>query len=117
MKEYISNIKADRLTFRGFIISIFLTFLTVVYILVYYRSLPPFVPVFNQFPWGNERLTPQIGIFIPVIIFAIILILNIIFTSIVYSKNPLIARIFAAVTLLLSIMNFLFIIRTVVIIV
>jgi hypothetical protein len=113
MKKLINNIKADKLAFRGFIISLLLTFLTILYILLNYSNLPPLIPVFNQLPWGNSRLVSINGIFIPVIIFIIILIFNILFTSIVYSKNPLIARIVAAVTLILAMMNLLFIIRTV----
>jgi len=117
MKNFINNIKADKLTFRGFIISFLLTLLTVFFIILNYEHLPPFVPVFNQLPWGNQRLIATPGIFIPVVIFAFVFIFNIIFTSVVYSKNPLIARIVAAVTLLISIMNFLFIVRTILIII
>ena len=113
MKNFINNIKADRLTFRGFVISLFLTFLTVVYILLNYRKLPPFIPIFNQLPWGDQRLTSTPGVFIPVVIFSVLFIFNIIFTSAVYLKSPLIARMVAAVTLLLAMINFLFIIRTV----
>jgi hypothetical protein len=113
MKNLINNIKADKLAFRGFIISLLLTFLTILYILLNYSNLPPLIPVFNQLPWGNSRLVSINGIFIPVIIFIIILIFNILFTSLVYSKNPLIARIVAAVTLILAMMNLLFIVRTV----
>ena len=87
--------------------------LTVFYTLINYHNLPPFIPIFNQLPWGNDRLTSTLGIFIPTIVFAIVFFFNIIFTSLVYSKNPLIARIVAAVTLILAFMNFLFIIRTI----
>ena len=113
MKNFINNIKADRLTFRGFIISLLLTFLTALYILLNYRKLPSFIPIFNQLPWGDQRLVSTPGIFIPVIIFSFLCIFNIIFTSAVYSKSPLIARIVAAVTLLLAMINFLFIVRTI----
>jgi len=113
MKKLINNIKADKLAFRGFIISLLLTLLTVLYILLNYSNLPPIIPIFNQLPWGNNRLVPINGIFIPVIVFTVIFIFNIIFTSIVYPKSPLIARIVAAVTLILAMMNLLFIVRTI----
>jgi hypothetical protein len=113
MKNLINNIQADKLAFRGFVISLLLTLLTVLYILLNYSKLPPLVPVFNQLPWGNNRLVPVNGIFIPVIAFIVILIFNVLFSSIVYSKNPLIARIVAAVTLILAMMNLLFIVRTI----
>jgi len=114
MKNLIGNITADKLAFRGFAISLLLTFFTFLYIAINYVNLPPLIPLFNQLPWGNNRLTPTVGIFIPIAIFIVIFILNVLFTSIVYSKNPLIARLVAAVTLILAMMNFLFIIRTVI---
>ena len=114
MKNFIDNIKADKLAFRGFLISLLLTFLTCLYIAVNYNNLPPLIPIFNQLPWGDNRLTPTIGIFIPIIVFIVIFIFNVLFTSIVYSKSPLIARLVAAVTLILAMMNLLFIIRTVI---
>lgn len=113
MKNLINNIRADKLAFRGFIISLLLTLLTVVYILFNYQNLPPLIPIFNQLPWGNSRLVSTSGIFIPVIAFTVIFIFNILFTSIVYAKSPLIARIVAAVTLILAMMNLLFIVRTI----
>jgi hypothetical protein len=116
MKKFIKNIKADRWTFRGFNISLFLTFLTTLFIIINYTNLPPFVPIFNQLPWGTPRLTGTPGIFIPIIVFIVIFVVNLIFTSIVYPKNPLLARIVAATTLLIAILNFLFIIRTILVI-
>ena len=113
MKNFIKNITSDKLALRGFFISLILMLLTILYILVNYSNLPPFVPIFNQLPWGNDRLTMPLGIFIPTLLLAFIFIFNLIFTSLIYNKNPLIARMVAAVTLILSFMNFLFIIRTI----
>ena|ERR1035437_6518126 len=114
MKNLINNLTADKLTFRGFAISFLLTFFAFLYIAANYTNLPPLIPIFNQLPWGDNRLTPTLGIFIPIVIFIIIFIFNILFTSIVYSKNPLIARFVAAVTLILAMMNLLFIIKTII---
>lgn len=113
MKKFLIEITNDKITSRGFSISLILSLLTILFIFIYFKSLPPLIPVFNQLPWGNQRLTPSIGIFIPIIVFILIFIFNIIFATIIYSKNPLIARFIAATTLLLSIINFLYIIRTV----
>lgn len=114
MKNLINNIQADKLAFRGFVISFSLTILTFLYIVINYTHLPLLIPLFNQLPWGNNRLTPTIGIFIPIVVFIAVFIFNILFTSTIYSKNPLITRFVAAVTLILAMMNFLFIIRTVI---
>lgn len=116
MKSFINNIRADKWTFRGFSISLVIAFLTILFIILNYASLPPLIPIFNQLPWGTQRLTQTPGIFIPIVCFGIIFLINIIFTSFVYSKNPLIARIVSATTFIISILNFLFIIRTILII-
>jgi hypothetical protein len=114
MKNLINNLTGDKLAFRGFVISFLLTLFTLLYIAINYTNLPPLIPIFNQLPWGDNRLTPTIGIFIPIALFIIIFIFNVLFTSIVYSKNPLIARFVAAVTLILAMMNLLFIARTII---
>ena len=116
MKNFIRYIRSDRLTFNGFMLSGAFSFVTLLYILLNYNNLPPFIPVFNQLPWGKERLVSTPGIFIPIVLFAFLFLFNIIFTSVIYSKNPLIARIVASVTLLLAVVNFLFIIRTILLI-
>jgi hypothetical protein len=113
MKNFINNISSDKLTIRGFFISLLLVLLTLAYIVLSYPKLPPFIPIFNQLPWGNERLASTPGIFIPIIIFSFVFMFNLAFTSIIYNKNPLIARMVAAVTLILALMNFLFIIKTI----
>jgi hypothetical protein len=117
MKSSFNSFRMDKIAFRGFIASFILTVITTIYILINYAHLPPFVPIFNQLPWGNQRLTQTPGIFISMVIFAIIFIFNLGFTFIVYSKNPLIARMLAATTLLVAIMNFLFIARTILVVI
>lgn len=116
MKSFINNIRADKWTFRGFSISLIITFLTIIFVLLNYGNLPPLIPIFNQLPWGTQRLTQTPGIFIPIICFGVIFLINVIFASFVYVKNPLIARIVSATTFIISILSFLFIIRTVLII-
>lgn len=113
MKNFINNISSDKLAFRGFTISFALMLLTFIYTAINYPSLPPFVPIFNQLPWGANRITPTPGIFIPTVVFAFIFVFNVIFTSLTYSKNPLMARIVAAVTIIIALMNFLFVIRAI----
>lgn len=117
MRKFFKNITADKLTYRGFIISFLTLILSIGFILIFYQKLPPYIPIFNQLPWGEARITTTPGIFIPIIIYFVIFIINIIFTSVVYLKNPLIARIVAATTLLIAILNFIFIIRTILVLI
>jgi hypothetical protein len=116
MKNLINNIKSDRITLRGFLLSFLLNIITIIYILLNYKALPPFLPIFNQLPWGDQRFTQTPGIFITVVIFSLIFVINLVISSLVYAKNPLIARILAATTFLIAIMNLIFIVRTILVI-
>lgn len=116
MKNIISRLRSDRILLRSFLLSILLEILTVSYALLNYNNLPPLVPIFNQLPWGDQRFMTTAGIFIPAIIFMFIFVSNLIIATLVYSKNPLISRIIAATTLLISVMNFIFIVRTILVI-
>jgi len=113
MKEFFSDIRNDRITQGSFFGSIFVIFLSVVYILFYYSSLPTFIPLYNQLPWGEQRLASTSGILIPSLLAFIIFAFNLIFSSIIYKKIPLISRMLSITTLLIAILTFLFIIRTV----
>jgi hypothetical protein len=116
MKNLIKIIKADKIILRGFILGAILSIVTFLYIVVNYNRLPPFIPIFNQLPWGQQRFTQTPGIFITSIIFFIIFITNIVMSSVTYNKSPLLSRILAATTLLISVINLIFIVRTILVI-
>jgi hypothetical protein len=113
MKEFFSDIRNDNITQKSFFGSIFIIFLSVVYILFYYSNLPPFIPLYNQLPWGEQRLAATSGILIPSLLGFVIFIFNLILSSIIYKKIPLISRMLSVTTLLIALLTFLFIIRTV----
>jgi hypothetical protein len=113
MKKLLSNIKNDRITFRGYFFTFFLLIVTALYALVYYQNLPPFIPLFNQAPWGEQRLIESLGIFLPILIAFIIAIVNLILSSAIYKKNPLVPRILTLTSFLIAILTLLFIIRTI----
>lgn len=112
MKELINEIKKDKFIPYTFLISLLILVVTIIFILLNFRGLPPFIPIFNQLPWGDQRLVDTPGIFIPVGIYFLIFIFNFFFSGFLYKKNnPLLSRIIASVTLMLSIINFLFILK------
>lgn len=114
MKELINEIKKDRIILYTFAASFVVFIITLVLILLDYNRLPPFIPIFNQLPWGDQRLTQTLGIFIPVLTYFVIFIFNVFFSGFLYKKNnPLLSRIIASITLMLSIINFLFILKTI----
>lgn len=116
MKNLISRLRSDKILLRGFLLSLVIEFVTIIFILLQYSKLPPFLPIFNQLPWGDQRFMETPGIFIPVVVFLIIFALNIIIATVTYSKNPLVARVVAATTLLVSVMQFIFVVRTILVI-
>lgn len=117
MKGFFKNIFQDKTIALAFFINIFLIIAATVYILFFYVNLPPFVPVFNQLPWGEQRLGNQIAIFIPVIASLAILIINIFTSAWTYKKVPLISRMLAAISLLTGILTLLFSIKTITLII
>ena len=113
MKEFFSDIRSDKLTFRGFIATFFLILLPLPYILLNYKDLPPFIPIFNQLPWGMPRLATPLGILLPSLISLFVWILNILLSSFIYKKTPLVSRMLAVTSLLIALLTLLFVIRTV----
>lgn len=113
MKDFFKDIKKDKTIISAFFINIFFIFASIVYILFSYGKLPPFVPVFNQLPWGEQRLGNQITIFIPVLASLLIFAINIFIGTLIYKKIPIISRMLAAISLLTGILTFLFSIKTI----
>ncbi|MDP2585812.1 MAG: hypothetical protein Q8P29_02950 [Candidatus Levybacteria bacterium] len=116
MKEFFKDIAQDKTITAAYLINIFLMIATVVYILFSYGKLPPFIPIFNQLPWGEQRLGNQLTIFIPTLVALLIFAINIFASASIYKKIPLISRMLAAVSLLAGILTFLFSIKTIVLI-
>ena len=113
MKKYFKKLTQDKLVLRLFILSFLLLGLTFIIILINYTKLPPLLPIFNQFPWGKERLAITPGIFIPLLIVIFYFILNLILTALSYEKYPILGRIFAVTTSLISLLTLLFVFRTI----
>lgn len=117
MKEFFKDTLRDKTIAFAFSINTFFIIVTVIYILFSYGKLPPFVPIFNQLPWGEQRLGGKPTIFIPVLATLLIFVINIFTSTLVYKKFPLISRMLAAISLLTGILSFLFSIKTITLII
>jgi len=117
MRKYFKYLRQDRLILRLNIITAVLITLTTFYILINYNKLPPLLPVFNQLPWGEERLSTTAGIFIPEAIVATIFIFNIFFSAAIYPFSPLISRMLSITSFLTALLSFLFVVRTITLII
>lgn len=113
MKEFFKDIALDKTITLVFFLSGFFIIIIIIFILFSYGHLPPFVPIFNQLPWGEQRLGTTITVFIPVLVALLILLINIFISTITYKKIPLVARMMAAISLLTSILTFLFVVKTI----
>ena len=113
MKEIIENLRKDKIILQLFIIAFLLIGLSLIYVLININNLPPLIPLFNQLPWGDQRLSPSFGIFIPLVIVVFITFFNIILSALIYKSTPLVSRMFAVTTFLITILTFLFTFRTI----
>jgi hypothetical protein len=117
MKEFFKDIAGDKTITSAFFMNIFFIVTAIVYILFSYGKLPPLIPIFNQLPWGAQRLGATFTIFIPVLIALLIFAINIFTSASIYKKIPLISRMFAGVSLLIGILTFLFVVRIITLII
>lgn len=79
----------------------------------FYRSLPPFVPVFNQMPWGYSRLTSTSMFFLPLFLSFLISIINTVIIYYFYDTMPLASRILAMTGALIAFFIVIFTIQTI----
>jgi len=116
MNGFFKDFKNDRVMSGGFVVTFITIFLTFIYILISLQSFPPYIPLFNQLPWGDQRLGTTFTIFIPLGIATLIAVLNIVICSFIYKKSQIISRLLAVTSALVTFLSFLLIIRTTVLI-
>lgn len=112
MKNLFKYVKIDKIIKWSFQLSAILLVGQIVYTAFSYFSLPPLVPLFNQLPWGEDRLGQKYEIFLPSILAVVFLICNLFLINNLYEKLPLLSRILSITTLLISILSFIFILQT-----
>lgn len=113
MKEFYKKIRADKIIRLGTYLSFSLGLLTLAILFLSYRFLPPLIPLYNQMPWGVEKIGGKAEIFIPPLIAMTFLGVNVYLSLQIYEKSPLLARILSITSLLVCILTFVFIIKTV----
>jgi hypothetical protein len=117
MNELFKHIKADKIIKWGMTLATGILILEIAYILIVYRALPPFLPLFNQMPWGEERLGDKIEIFLPVVITVAFAGVNVLLIARLYTRMPLASRILSITTLLITVLSCIFVTRTLLLIV
>lgn len=112
MKDIFSLVKSDKIIRWGMTLAFALLVLHALSIVIFYQTLPPVIPLFNQLPWGNARLGIKFEIMMPLVITTLFFIFNYFLLSKLYKAMPLVSRIIGITTLLAAVLSFIFIIRT-----
>lgn len=113
MKGLFKQIKQDKIMSGGMIITYLIIAISLAYIFLSLNNLPPYIPLYNQLPWGTDRLAPTLMIFLPIAVAVVVNISNTIISSIIYAKSQIISRMLSVTSALISFLSFLFILRTI----
>lgn len=113
MKKLIRRINADKIIRLATYNSLLIILFQLILIVIFYNSLPPVLPLFNQMPWGIERIGTKIEIFLPLLLTTIFTIMNLILGLRIHNKMPLVSRILSITGLLACILSFIFVLRTI----
>lgn len=106
-------LKRDKIANRSYLLSFFLLALTCICSSLFYGLLPPVIPVFNQLPWGIQRLGDKFLIFLPLAFSSLMLLFNIIYSGFIYEKMPLVVRMIGITAFFISLITCIYTLRTV----
>lgn len=112
MSGFFKVLFSDKITYWSFLITSALLFFSLLIIVLSYRKLPPFVPLFNQLPWGMERLGEKNQIIIPLGIAIGVFALNSVLSNYLHKNMPLVSRIIAFTSAVIAFLTLLFLFRT-----
>jgi hypothetical protein len=112
MNAAYKQILADKIIRIAMTASFALILLHIGYLAFFFFSLPPVLPLYNQMPWGESRLGSRLEILIPIAITTIFFFVNYVFLVRLYTNMPLVSRMIGITTLLVSVLSFIFIVRT-----
>ncbi len=88
-----------------------LALFTLLYLLIIYTHLPPFLPLFNQLPWGEARLGIRLAVFLPFVIALLFAFVNLLIARVIYGTIPLISRMLGITSFLVLLITFIFLFR------
>jgi hypothetical protein len=112
MNEVSNLVKADKIVRWGMTFSFILLIFQASLLVLFYLRLPPIIPLFNQLPWGEDRLGAKYEFLLPLIMTSLFFLFNYILLRRLYTTMPLVSRIIGITTLLASLLSFIFVIKT-----
>ncbi|MEK7571093.1 MAG: hypothetical protein AAB553_02355 [Patescibacteria group bacterium] len=112
MKKLFKHVWDDKIIKWGMGSAAIVFFFSLIILAIFYWNLPPYLPVYNQMPWGEERLATKYEIILPQLIAFSFFVLNFSLSRKLYDKMPLISRMLSITTLLTMLLSFVFLVRT-----
>ncbi len=94
MKEIIKSILKDKFYIWSLIAIIILLFLQLLAIVFFWKYIPPQIPVFYSYPWGQEQLVDKKLIFFFPIQLLLFLIINYFLSAFFFLKEKLLSKFF-----------------------
>lgn len=107
----IKKLFADRIAGWSVSISASLLFLSLISVLIAYRFLPPYIPLYNKMSWGYSRVGHTYELFILFLLVIFFLGINSYIGLLIRQKAPLLSRFLFVTALSLSIFTTIFIIK------
>lgn len=111
MNGLIKQLTQDKTVWWSTLLATAFLVLALLLILVFYHSLPPLVPLFNQLPWGTSRLSMKSSLLLPIALAFILLIGNTVLIKYIHEQMTIRARMLSVTSLLISILTFIFTLR------
>lgn len=113
MNALLSRIKIDKIVYYSSLSSLVTILLSSVIVGIFYRLIPPIIPLYNQMPWGETRLAAKSALFLLLALGFGIYILNLIILHYLYNSIPLLSRILSVTTVLTILFVFFIVARTI----
>lgn len=111
MKKFYKTLMADAIGVWSFWLTNSIFIIILVCIGVFFRLLPPYLPLYNHMPWGYARLGTRLEVFVPFLTALLLTILNTFLAVTFREKNPLLSRFLFFANFSLSIFTIIFFFR------
>lgn len=112
MKKYF-DIFQDKLALITTSLAGVLLVISILLIGLFYRFLPPFIPLYNRLAWGYTRLGRTYEIFIPLGIAFLFILFNLWYSNRVQKVSVLLSRFLFLTNLLLALFTAIFLLKLV----
>lgn len=93
IKKQLDRLLQNHSSLLGARISLFCLLINLATILILISRLPPQVPLFYSQPWGGSQLANKTSLFLPLLIYLLILVFNLRLASLFIKKKALLAKI------------------------